>query len=183
MSETSVTFVPEDVAPADVDAVAARVLAALIEMGVVLPDPIACALGDDLAYPPGPGADAFQRESADILRDCATRGLEILRGGRHVFWNTDYGEVTCPACGGHEGLADAWFGCVNDWSDGEDNPTCTCPTCARSASFRDYRLESPFGFGYLGFKFWNWYFAEPEATAAWFAERTGSRVVVVDCRL
>ena len=45
VSETSVTFVPEDVAPDHVDDVAARVLAALIEMGVVVP-----AMGDGLAF-------------------------------------------------------------------------------------------------------------------------------------
>jgi hypothetical protein len=72
---------------------------------------------------------------------------------------------------------------MNAWWEGQEDAPCRCPTCGQSLSVREYELESPFGFGYLGFKFWNWCFAEPEATAAWFAERTGSRVVVVDCRL
>jgi len=177
-----VTFVAEDVRADDAEQVASCVLQALVGRGVVLADPAPCLLGEDLGFEPGPGADEFRGNPNEWLSGLSARGLEIERG-RQVFYSLFSEEMTCPRCGAPQPISDAWLEAVGRWHDGEERADCACAACGENSGFRGFHLDVPWGFGNLGFTFWNWTFAHEEEAAAWFAEQTHSKVVVVHAKV
>jgi hypothetical protein len=106
--------------------------------------------------------------SADCVsrNEVTTEGLVVLTG-RNVFYSmTGENEITCPHCGQVTasdcddddrpiGVWQDLLDTIGVWYDGRrgDRP---CPSCDNSVELNDWIWSPPWGFGYLGFTFWNW---------------------------
>jgi hypothetical protein len=88
-------------------------------------------------------------------RKAWTNGLGVV--GRTVFDNGGNGiELTCPECSTTFQPQDGWVDAVGAWFDGGDDARYACPSCGRDQALRDWTGPWPWGFGNLGFEFWNW---------------------------
>lgn len=173
--------------PDEAEKLAEVVLGWLIEAGIVAAEPTDCVLGSDLGYPPGPNyADAVTEPDRSLTRRW-TNGLEVLTG-RTIF---DFGEgeiedAKCPHCGVSTRFVDdrwkfddeAWrpFSLVIDaWHKGGDG-LLACSACAKPVGLNEWNWEPAWGFGDLGFTFWNWPPLIPGFVAE-FPRRLGHRIV------
>lgn len=135
------------------------------------------ALGD-LGHRPGLGyraAVAGPDEEPGFL-SLLTNGLQI-EVGRTVF-HTIGGELACRACGARFEPEDGWSEAVDDWYSGNDGAEFGCPNCGKPERLVDWNGEFPWGFGNLGFKFWNW----PPLSGRFIqdmAEKLGHRMLLV----
>jgi hypothetical protein len=98
--------------------------------------------------------------------EVSTEGLVVVTR-RHVFYSmTGEDEITCPHCGQMTSLdcdddgrpVGVWqelLDTIGEWHDGGrgDRP---CPSCGNSVGLNDWTWSPPWGFGHLGFTFWNW---------------------------
>jgi len=146
----------------EADELADALLAWLIETGVV------------------PSAGCVSRN------EVTTEGLEIVTG-RNVFSSlTGDWWVTCPHCAWSTDPEDTRIGdSVGAWQDLQDtisgwhaggSDQVRCPNCRRDVGLNDWGWSPPWGFGYLGFTFWNWPTFSPEFLAE-VSERLGHRTV------
>ncbi|MFT3916838.1 MAG: hypothetical protein QM704_22975 [Anaeromyxobacteraceae bacterium] len=175
MSDSAVTFVPVNLGAAEAPERARAVLAWLVESGVVAAEPSACALGGE-GHPPGPCAsDATGGEPPDALE---VNGVELVLG-RTVFDAGENGlELACGACDARFEPDEAWYAAVGPWAEGDDGARFACPSCGKAAPLVDWTGPSPWAFGHLGVRFWNW----PPLSKAFAEElsrRLGGRVAVV----
>lgn len=76
---------------------------------------------------------------------------------REVFHNGGLGvdAVRCPACGVNQVDGD-WSDAIDPWWDGNDDAAFTCEACGAANPITRWIFEPPWGFGCLGFIFWNW---------------------------
>jgi hypothetical protein len=163
-------IVDRDATADQAKALAEQVLSSLVEGGIVLATPTDCTLGEP-GYPPGPryhdavtlphayriGSEGQRIREDDLTRILRTNGLEISTS-RTVFHAGGYGcNVTCRACGTTRDDDDpAWGDALEEWYRGRGNGTLTCPRCGHSEPVTEWSYDPPWGFGHLGFTFWNW---------------------------
>ncbi|GAB3889522.1 hypothetical protein GCM10029964_059340 [Kibdelosporangium lantanae] len=128
---------------------AAVVVEWLVDRGVVRAEVTDCALGD--GHAPGPEYAVAVTEPDPGLVDLRTNGLEVAVG-RQVFFSADVSQwIACPHCAVDFDSDEA----IRTWYlHGTD--THPCPVCGRLVALNDWRWEPPWGFGCLGFTFWNW---------------------------
>ncbi len=164
---------------------AATVLAWLVDAGIVLGEPTDCVLsGEGQGYPPGPNYAAAVTEAEPHLLALRTNGVAVVTG-RTVFYSMGADTVTCPACGRRTELTDedgepndAWHelsDTISVWFDGGSG-THACPNCRNPVELNDWTWSPPWGFGHLGFTFWNWPPLNPQFLAE-AARRLGHRTV------
>jgi hypothetical protein len=86
--------------------------------------------------------------------EVSTEGLVVLTR-RHVFYSmTGEDEITCPHCRYAEVPDDDMFEIIGRWFDGGSGDR-SCPNCGRRVGLNDWTWAPPWGFGYLGFQFWD----------------------------
>jgi hypothetical protein len=182
-----------EAAPDEVEELAAAVIGWLIEVGVVAAERTDCVLGSDLGYPPGPNyADAVTEPDSSLSR-LWTNGLEVLTG-RTVFdsGQGDIESAECPYCNtGNRFVDDRWefdsaawgpfAAAIDDWYASGDG-RLACPACAKPVGLNEWRWKPDWGFGHLGFTFWNWPVLAPSFVAE-FSRRLGHRVVCTGGKL
>src|SRR5512142_1104587 len=146
----------------EAEPLAAATLAWLVATGIVRAEPTDCVLAGR-GHPPGPNHATAVIEADPRLLEWRTNGVEIITG-RSVFYSMGADQVTCPACGkitaltdehGHPNDAwDALSEVISAWfDDGCGKHRCEC---GQSVELNGLAWSPPWGFGYLGFKFWNW---------------------------
>ncbi|WP_299260454.1 hypothetical protein [uncultured Aquimarina sp.] len=83
-------------------------------------------------------------------------GLEVIVGRRTVFDNGGNGleQVNCPKCNFNT-IATNWTDALQDWFNGGDG-TIQCENCKEHTSIIEYDFQPKWGFGELGFIFYNW---------------------------
>jgi len=155
MSDSFQVIVDRDVSADDASILAAEIRDWLIARRIIEQELTDCALGD-LAHRPGPLHTAAVEAPADATGGLSlqTNGLQI-EVGRTVFY-TIGGELTCRACGVHFEPEEGWSEAVDDWYTGNDRAIFECPECGKPEQLVEWSGEFPWGFGNLGFKFWNW---------------------------
>ena len=164
------TIVDLDATAADAEPLARRVLAGLVEEGIVLADWTDCVLGRPLGHPPGPN---WSRSVAGKVTRDPCDGLAV-HVGRKVFHGCPGGleAAVCPRCSTTTRLVDDEWAMINEaWAPFVDAigtwhatgaARVRCPACARRVPLRDWAwTDDYFAFAHLGFEFWNW----PELTA------------------
>jgi hypothetical protein len=162
LSSNFQTIVDVEAKAEEADELADAILAWLVETGVI------------------PSLDCVSRN------EVSTEGLVVITR-RHVFFSLiGEDEITCPHCG-HAmpvecdaqgfaiGMWQELFTTIGEWYDGGrgDRP---CPRCAKSVELNDWIWSPPWGFGCLGFEFWNWDLLSPEFKAE-VSRRLGHRTV------
>jgi hypothetical protein len=119
--------------------------------------------------------------------EARVEGLEVVTR-RTVFWSlTGEQELGCPSCGwttapegfGVEAADGAWRDvlgeAVGTWYEGGPD-RLACLRCHHEAGLNDWHWSPPWGFGYLGFRFWGWPPFRPEFLAE-LAALLGHRTV------
>lgn len=174
------TVVDRDVALGDAERSAADVVRWLVERGIIEPGRTDCVLGDT-GYPPGPNYLLAVETSPlydDHTLNLRTNGLEVVIG-RTVFHAGQFGlTLVCRACGSGVDGGEAWSAAVGEWFKEQGDGNFACPTCGHAEPVTEWAYDPPWGFGNLGFQFWNWLPLKP----AFFAEvsqRLGRRTVLV----
>ena len=175
---------------------AARLVAWLVETGVIEAELTDCVLGD-LGHRPGPGYRAAVTDAVDddFLLDGMENGVEV-HVERTVFDPSqgDPTSATCPRCGevvafidpGPWKLTSEWaaFAEVLDrWQEGGSSAV-PCPRCGVPVGINDWQWHEwfPMAVGCLGLTFWNWPPLAEEFVAQ-VAERLGHRVIVIAGKL
>ena len=139
----------------DAPGLAERVVAELVALGLVKPEPCDCTLRET-GYPPAQGVFQYLKAPDDMLMRLRTNGLEVeAKRSVHVTVNVE--RVLCPACGAStEDLSRLrWQEAVGEWYEGGEG-ALSCPACLRKASVAAWVHEPTCGFGNLAFTFWNW---------------------------
>jgi hypothetical protein len=166
-------------------ALASRIRDWLIDEGIIDRTMTNCVLDeDDIGYPPGANFEQAVESSHDDTRELWTNGLSIIVG-REVFDSSpEVPDLLCRHCNAKSRTA--WDQAISDamsqWREGDGVGDLTCPACGHSEPITKWIWDPPWGFGNLGFKFWNW----PPLKASFlteFAERLGHRMVLVTGKL
>jgi len=184
MGEWYQTIVDKDATDEEAEALASSVIEWLISEGIIEPTQTDCVLGDDLGYPPGPNhrraADAGL--GPDYLYGFGWNGMHVVTG-RSVFYVTGVEtELICSACAQRCQITDEWHDAVSEWYEQQGPGILACPHCGYQRPITKWQHDPPWGFGYLGFKFWNW----PTFETSFIEEvskQLGHKVVVVEGKL
>lgn len=135
------------------------------------------------------------------LAETWTNGLSLITG--RGFFDSGQGgfDVACRACQEHtematvctyrhceryrstgrlanKALKEAWIAAIDEWWDAEAPVKLACPRCGHQEPLTDWIHDPPQGYGWLGFKFWNWPALTPEFVAE-VGRQLGHRVVLV----
>lgn len=155
MSDNAIWFVDLDASLDEVQELADQVRKWLIAQGIVSPIPCQTLYASHLL---SRGPSAAQWDTFAYSHPTVLCGLEIVTE-RTVFHSGDNGidAIACPAYGARH-LPDElpWDDAVGAWYSGEAEHSMTCPACHMSHSIVDWTFDMPWGFGNLGFGFWNW---------------------------
>jgi ribosomal protein S27AE len=163
----------------EADRLAADMLAWLVERGIVMAEQTDCVLGG-LGYAPGPNYTAAVTEPDANLHRLQTNGLNVVTG-QTVFYSMGVDRIICPRCGAvvvdqDDELSWPRFSAsIDDWYAGGSGIQ-TCERCGEAAGLNDWHWSPPWGFGYLGFEFWNWPRLNPDFIAE-VSGRLGHRIV------
>jgi hypothetical protein len=69
-----------------------------------------------------------------------------------------------------------------EWYEQKGPGILACPHCGEERPITEWQHDPPWGFGYLGFEFWNWPPFEPSFVEA-AAKQLGHRVILVEGKL
>lgn len=184
MGDSYQTIVDETASEIEAPELAQRVLRWLIDEGVVVAETTDCTLGTD-GHAPGPEAVKATGEiDAEDLRSLRTNGLAITTS-RSVFDTGFSGEIEliCSACRHRfEPIPLAFGDALAEWYEQSGPGELACPRCGSTRAVTEWQFERPFGFGCLGFTFWNWPTLQDEFVSA-VSARLGHPVAVVCGRL
>lgn len=146
-------IVVKDVSAEDAPRLAGQLRDWLVAKRIIEPELTDCTLGGP-GHRPGPEhARALESAEFEVPR-LWTNGFQI-ETGRTVF-HTISGQLTCRACGARFEPQGGWFDAVSVWYEGDDDVTFACPECGKPERLTEWDGEWPWGFGNLGFTFWNW---------------------------
>jgi hypothetical protein len=173
---------------------AVKLVAWLVETGMIESERTDCTLGDP-GHPPGPGYSAAVTEDDDMLLDLSFNGVEVPVG-RTIFdpGQGDPTSATCPQCGEAVAFMDPQSGeltsewaafaeVLDRWQEGGSSAV-PCPRCGVPIGINDWQWHEwfPIAVGCLGLTFWNWPPLAEEFVAQ-VAERLGHRIVVIAGKL
>ncbi|MBD3244828.1 MAG: hypothetical protein GF335_02430 [Candidatus Moranbacteria bacterium] len=111
-----------------------------------------CTLGDR-GFPPG---DNFKNamDSDNHIEDLITNGLEVITK-KQVFHSDGVDSINCPNCNNNMIDSD-WGDLLEKWYKDLGNDNLKCSSCKCEFPITSYNFNPFWGFGYLGFNFWNW---------------------------
>jgi hypothetical protein len=132
------------------------VLKWLISEKIVSPSTCDCVLGTEVGYPPGSRYVTAVIEPCDSLIGLWTNGLDIITK-RTVFHSGQGGfELVCSSCFNRFEQGDEWGAAVDEWLDDKGPGLLACPRCKCVQAITEWKHDPEWGFGNLGFEFWNW---------------------------
>ena len=146
----------------------------MIEQQIIGESRTNCILSGDLGHPPGLRYDRAIRVEDPTLLRLTANGLHVSTG-RQVFHSMEIINVGCPRCGAEQ-LWNRVEESVDEWDSGGSGIR-TCGSCGAECALNDWQWDAPWGFGWLGFTFWNWAPLTGEFVAE-VAELLGHRAVV-----
>jgi len=153
------SIVDRDATSEEAEQLASLVVDVLVKRGIIEADQSSCILGFDPGYPPGPSVKDVVTAPADSLRELWTNGLEVVTE-RNVFdARQASSDFVCDACHlrfSYEDVSPGWSDAIDEWYKGEGVGLFACPRCKEAKPITDWTFDPPWGFGNLGFTFWNW---------------------------
>jgi hypothetical protein len=151
------TLADVDATLEEAEAIATRIRDWLVDSRIIEPEPQNCVLGmNNTGYPPLNYEQVIDElpGSGYDLHQLKNNGLEIELG-RRVFHNGQSGvTITCPKCGAPCG--DKWAEAISEWYENTGAGMLRCFQCGQERSITEWSFDPPWGFGNLGFTFWNW---------------------------
>lgn len=173
------TIADVEATPEEAERLGAEVLSWLVEQGIVMAESTDCILGNH-GHRPGPNYTAATVEPSPDLHRLATNGVRVVTR-RTVFYSIGPNQVVCPQCGTavvDDRDKDSWdefSSVIDEWYDGGSGVRA-CKQCGTRVGINEWGWSPPWGFGYLGFEFWNWPMLNPGFVAA-VSKRLGHRTV------
>jgi len=177
------TIVDEDASVEEAQTLANEIRDWLVERGIIQATLTDCVLGGDgRGYPPGRNfEEAISPGVHHDLLQWRTNGLHLVIG-RTVF---DPGQadhiVMCPQCRTPHEDHIQWGNAIGEWYEGK-TALLRCPHCNASTPITEWVFDPPWGFGNLGFKFWNWPPLKDEFVSE-FGERLKHQTIIVKGKL
>jgi hypothetical protein len=177
MSDFFQAIVDLDASEREAPESAARIREWLIAGGIIENRMTDCILGNDPGFPPGLNYIRATERTDPLLFQVRTNGLEIIVK-REVFCSIS-GEqmLICSACSGRFEPPEGWHDAIDEWSQRKGPGLLACPACNAERPITEWQHDPAWGFGNLGFQFWNW----PRLKTSFIEEvsaRLGHRVVL-----
>ncbi len=151
MSDSFITLVPLEIDNQKPEELAVKLIAYLQQKKIIQSE-----LSNKIFSTPGYKPDTNFKETLKSydLYLTSINGLEV-RLGRQVFDNGGNGleHVNCPHCNFNI-ISTNWTDAVQEWYDGK-NGIIKCELCQQNTSIIEYDFQPKWGFGELGFTFWN----------------------------
>lgn len=184
-----------DATEAEAPALAASIVAWLVDEGIVVAQIDQCVGGSGTGHRPGPHYGNAVIDHDDLVQGLRINGLEVTTA-RSVFQPVQgaLGPVVCPRCenmvvleesatGRPTAYWDRFSDALDSWCQGGSGKV-QCVHCGGVIGFNDWRWIGrwPFAVGFLGFTFWNW----PRLRDSFIAEigeRLDHRVVVTQGKI
>jgi hypothetical protein len=153
-------IVDEDATLDEARDLATTVINRLVKDGIVEAEISDCTLSDDIrGHEPGRNFGEAVNGADELLRTLRTNGLETIVG-RTVFDSGQGGfDLVCSMCKARiqSDTADRdWSSAIQQWYDGAGEGMFACPNCGNTKPITEWTFDPPWGFGNLGFLFWNW---------------------------
>ncbi len=155
MSESFISIVPDAIDKTQAKELANKVVSRLVQQGIIKKELTDCVLGKN-GYAPGDNYKEVILGDDNGFKNLLTNGFEV-RTTRQVFHNGNNGldEIRCPNC--NEDVIDAnWQQALEEWINETDQDKIICQNCNIENSITKYIFCPTWGFGNLGFIFWNW---------------------------
>jgi hypothetical protein len=171
------TIVDRDVGEEAAPDLASAIRGWLIAEGIIGAATSGCALGGKEGYPPGPHYAKATERACPRLLQTRPNGLEIIPQ-RDVFYSlTGEDELVCAACSRRFEHPEGWGDAVAEWYHRRGPGLLACPACGATRPITEWPHDPAWGFGNLGFQFWNW----PRLKTSFIEDvsrRLGHRVVL-----
>jgi hypothetical protein len=173
------TVADVEATPEEAARLGAEVLSWLVKQGIVMAEETDCVLGNR-GHQPGPNYVAATAELWADMHRLATNGFRVVTG-RTVFYSMGVDQVVCPHCEAvavddqDKGSWSDFSPVIDEWYAGGAGVR-PCKHCGQPVGINDWEWSPPWGFGYLGFEFWNWPMLDPSFVAA-ISNRLGHRTV------
>lgn len=156
--------VDQEALPKEADVLARKICDWLFTMEIIQDKLQDCVLseGSGMGYPPGENYRIVTCDDVHWdIRSLRTNGLVPIIG-RTVFHSGQGGAtVSCPECRQIEEETGVWISAVDEWYKGNAG-ILQCSNCKQSKPITEWKFDPAWGFGYLGFKFWNWPFLKTQ---------------------
>jgi len=152
------TFVVEDIPDVDVERLVKEIIGWLAGRSIIEEVLAGCVLdGDELGYPPGPNYRlVLETIVANDLLDLAVNGLQIDRGRKVYPPGQGETKLFCPNCGHPSNFDESWDRAIIAWCNEGKSGDLLCTECKQIQSVTKWVYRPSWGFGNLGFTFWNW---------------------------
>ncbi|MER6594610.1 hypothetical protein ABT214_22720 [Micromonospora purpureochromogenes] len=143
----------------EADRLGVEVLSWLVEQGIVMAEQTDCILGGT-GYAPGPDYGIAVTQHYAHMHRQGVNGLNVVTG-RAAFYSMGVDRIVCPHCQSAAVDQDdeehwpSFSESIDSWYAGGSGVE-SCPHCGKSAGLNEWHWSPPWGFGYLGFEFWNW---------------------------
>lgn len=150
------TLVVMDTTLEESELIADRILSWLIERKVVQSVPQSCVLGGNrIGYPPLDYEQVIDElPSTYDVSELLTNGLQVDIGKRVYDSGQSDITITCPKCNAI--CKGNWSEAISDWYENERAGLLDCFQCGIRESVTNWNFSPVWGFGNLGFTFWNW---------------------------
>lgn len=150
-------IVDKDASSEEAKSLSSDILNWLVEQGIVEATINDCVIsGTGLGYPPGEHYQGVVEYDDFDIQTLRTNGLNIVV--EHMVFMPTQGKLysVCPQCSTMIACNDEWFKAVDEWYEGNGQSIVRCSNCGYANSIADWSAAPPWGFGNLGFVFWNW---------------------------
>jgi len=111
---------------------------------------------DEDGYPPGANAKSAL-DDPKVQERLYPGNTVLITLGRTVFHTYQGGfSLICEKCGAHNEDGESWHDAVGEWYDDRGPGILACETCGHSLPITQWQFDPPWGFGFLGFTFYDW---------------------------
>jgi hypothetical protein len=154
MSDHSITIVPRKSSYENNTAKAQEIVNWLISKDIVKSVLSDCILSESTGYAVSEGAKKVTDFPESLPFHLTVNGLGIITN-REVFHTGETGMLNCicPDCGNDIAQEEWMF--IEYWFCHETDLS-PCPFCDADIAIHEMKIQPPWGFSNLGFKFWNW---------------------------
>ena len=181
MSDSYITLVPDLMNKSQSEYLAHRVTDYLKERQIIQSFKTDCTLGET-GFAPGKNYQSVLIGKHHDIQSLSVNGLEVITL-RSVFHNGGGGldSISCPVCGLNV-IDTRWSEAIVEWFNDTGKEELECIHCKSIKLITNYIFTPTWGFGVLGFKFWNW----PQLNMAFLnsiEQLTGSQIKIIHGRI